>query len=228
MTVQIRDLAVYAIAIPYKKSKIRDVAVYGIVPQPAMVDVRQVHGYAMVEDPALVNVRTLFGYAMVAPFVTKYFGFKGVEALLKAINLEHGTAILPDQITFGDPSVETEFFDTGVVVTPVTTWLYSGTQKFLYNRFALPEAFAGKPMTKPAGAFTTTHAWLPTINTTFGLQLEPRDIVLRNIPANQAYLVLEVAATSYLYRPGSKVTLGDPANDLGNMITVSDLNGFEP
>jgi hypothetical protein len=182
----------------------------------------------MLEDPAVMAVRTLLGYAMVAKKDTSFFALKGVAALLKAINYEHKLTLTEAQVSFGDPTVETEFYDTGVVLTARSTWLYSGSKKLVYNRFTLADAFEGKSLLKPDGAFTTTHDWLPKINEVFGLQLEPRDIVLASVPANQPWMILRTAPTSYLYRPGSLVTLGDPANDLDNLITTTDLNGFTP
>lgn len=228
MTTQIRDVAAYAAVLPAATTKVRDLAVYAAVSPPAQVDIRSLAGYAMVEDPAVIDLRSFAGYAMVAAKPTVFFGLKGIAALLKAINYEQGLTLNETQVSFGDPTVETGYYDTGVVLTARSSWLYAGSKKLTYNRFTLADAFEGKSLLKPAGAFTSTHDWLPKINEVFGLQLEPRDIVLASVPANQPWMILRVAPTSYLYRPGSLVTFGDPANDFENLITVSDLNGFTP
>jgi hypothetical protein len=225
----LRNTPIYAGVLVTPQVKLRNTPIYVAVQPPAKADVRKVSGYALVTPPVQALVRKISGYALLSPVPITYLRMKGATALLTAINKEHNKTLTTAQVSFGDPSAAvSEKYNAQVAMIPNPTWDYGGQMVFRYTRYPLGNAFDSANPAMPAGSQTTVHGRLAAINATYNLNLETRDIVDGPVSASATGFVLTAASTSYLFVPGSKVTVGDPnSNNLATLITTSALNSFQ-
>lgn len=226
MTTSIKTLAAYAITPPLANTSVRTVAAYAIVAEASTAHVRKIAGLALLDPAAKADVRKISGVALIADIPRDYLKMKGATALLTAINKEHSKTYTTAQVSFNNPSSIVDMtYNTSVPMIPAPDWLYSGQMVFRYNRYDLAELLGyGKPL--PAGNQTTIHARLPAINAQFLCNLEPRDVVDGPVSATATGLTLKIAATSYLFNPGSEVRLGT-SNNMADLATTTDLAGFD-
>lgn len=228
MTTSIKTLAAYAITPPAVQSSVKTLNAYVISAESPTAQVRTVSGLALIEPTAKLDVRKIYGLALIADIPREYLKMKGATALLTAINKEHSKSLTTAQVSFLDPSaiVGDITFNASVPMIPAADWLYSGQMVFRYNRYDLVELLGtGKPL--PTGNQTTIHERLPAINAQFLCNLEPRDVVDGPVSSSATGLTLKIAATSYLFVPGSQVRLGTSDN-LSVLAPVKDLVGFDP
>lgn len=230
MSSPIRSLQAYVITPPPVESRVRQVNAYAITGQPVISELRKISGVVLYEDAPIAVVRTIYGLALIADVSKTYLKMKGAVALLTAINKEHGKTLTAVQVSFADPAPSDDpSFNTTVAMLPAPDWLYSGQMVFRYERYALEELFRNESLTLPVGNQTTVHERLAGVNSAFGCNLEPRDVVDGPVAANATGFTLTVASTSYLFLPGTSIRLGapPPVTDLAQLSPNTDLAGFD-
>jgi hypothetical protein len=157
---------------------------------------------------------------------------KGDVALLTAVNKEYVKELTVDQVFFENPRAlaDDARYNSKVSMKPKPGFPYSGSMEFRYNRWPIVDAFQGLDTTTlPAGNQTTVHARLAAINAAFGRNFATYDVVNSPVAANATAITLTVASTSFLFLPGTSITIGGdlPANDLSINAPVTDLGGFD-
>lgn len=229
MATNLRGTPLYTAVANERTAKLRNTPMYVAVQDEVQFVTRSLSGFVLERNVEEVMVRNVTALVM-QPFIKSgFFNATGLDKLLAAIKAELGVTVTPTLATLSDPVAVAGVYDTTVDVVAARTSDYSGKVVVRYSRFALgDDALAGQDLSSTVGTANTVHGRLAAVNTKYGLKLEPRDIVDYPIPAGQGYFPLEVAPTSYLFNVGTGVYIGDPANDLGSLISVSNLAGFDP
>ena len=230
---KLRNAPLYVGVLAPPQLKLRNAPVYVAIQAMPTVEVRTVRAYALAQPAVDINVRTLRAYALIAPPPKGYLSTNGAVALLAAVNKQYGKTLTDAQVFFENPRAFAgdDRYNSKVTMKPQASFPYAGTMEFRYNRWLLSDAFIGSDTTVlPAGNQTTVHARLPAINAAFGCNLATTDVVNAAVAANATTIVLVAASTSFLFTPGSTVTIGKalPANDLSVKAPVTDLSGFDP
>lgn len=195
--------------------------------------VRKISGYALTKVIPQVNIRNLAAYGIhTKTRVTNFKDKTSAEILLDLINEESIDTYTFANIILGVPEVRTPTGipkNTRIVVTAVEGQSYNGSVTLRYNRINLARPFADPgSMGFSVGSNTTVHALLATINTAHNVKLVPGDVVNNPVAANAKTVRLVAADSSYLYRPGTAVSLGDKEPVIASAVTVKDLSGFDP
>lgn len=186
----------------------------------------------MATTPAIV-IRHLSMYSVqYKRKVTDYKNKTGQQLLLDLINAESSVALDFTTLSFGTPQPNVGPGlprNTKLVVTALPNDSFSGTKEVKYDRIAMAKPFA-TPLTLgfTVDVATTTHALLSAINTAHNVKLVPGDVVNNPVAANAKTVRLVAADSSYLYRPGTAVSLGDKEPVIASAVTVKDLSGFDP
>lgn len=228
MTMDLRSTPSYAAVKDDGLVILRSTPVYVAVPDLPQVQLRDVHGFVMERVIETVELRGVSALVLQPQIAPGMFALSGLEALRAAVSKECGVSVTDAVGAFQNPVAVTGAYNTNVDIKANPVGDYSGKVTIRYNRFSLrDDVLAGKNLSTLIGTANTVHGRLAAVNTAFGLKLETRDVVDYPIPNGQGYFPLEIAPTSYLYAPGTGVYIGDPGNDLGALIVVSDLNGFD-
>ncbi|MCO6704719.1 hypothetical protein [Streptomyces sp. CHB9.2] len=227
---------------------LRNAPVYAIVAEAPGVEARSVSMFVLEEVAPYVEVRTITALVLEAQVPPSLFSsLNGLETLRLAIKKELGVAVTDSLATFGNPVVVSGGYNSAVTLTAAPNSDFMGTVSIQYNRFKLEEAFKGKNTAQVIGAATSVHGRLAAINAFFGLKLEPRDVVDKPLVPDTPGFTLVAATTSYLFKPGTSVTIGTVSGedlstliendqmdgfsvttDLEDWIQVTAMNGFEP
>jgi len=228
MSFNLRNAPTYAALASEQKLNLRNAPVYAIVGDPPGVQLRSTSMFVLEEQKSAFNVRKISAFVLEAVIPASLFtSLNGLETLRAAIKKELGIAVNDALATFGNPVTVSGTYNTAVTLTATPDTDYEGTVSIQYNRFKLAEAFKGKDTSQVIGAATTIHGRLATINSFFGLKLEPRDVVDKVLLPDAPGFTLVVASTSYLYQPGTTMRIGvENANDLSIQIEVDQMNGF--
>lgn len=190
-------------------------------------NLRRVNGYVLATMPTTAQVRKVNGYAL-AQVGTPTWTLDGQSWLLKLFNNENGYSYTSSQLTFSNPQTRSDpRFNSQVDCTAGSSLSVSGTMQFYYQRWDINLALVGKSATTSVSYSSTLVKSLAEINSKFGLALVAADVVDQAIPSGTTQLTLEIASTSLMYLPGTKVTLGAPTT-LASNFPSTDLDGFDP
>lgn len=155
----------------------------------------------------------------------------GKELLLDLLNRENGTAFSLADITFSNPQVienPTTFRNTKVVLSAKPGGQYVGTRVVDYHRIDIA-ALLKEPYRRVIGVGVTISSDLvPILNTRFGLQLIPSDIVLEPVDTTTLPVTYRLKMTESCYAFIGEVDLSliNDLPDLDQLITVNLLDGF--
>lgn len=206
--IQLRVAPTYALVETKVELQLRAAPTYALIADPDRADIRSVRLYAALKTPEVSDVRSVRMYAIVKASPIEKLRLDGATTLLAAINTEHSKTLTFDQISFNDPvNIVDLNYNSKVTLVAAHDFMYSGTMDMRYNRFDLIDLFQGLSLTLPTDTVTTIHGRLAKINTTFDCNLKPRDVVDGPVAANATSLTLTVASGSFLFIPGTKVTL---------------------
>jgi hypothetical protein len=229
---KLRNAPLYVGALNPGQLKLRNAPVYVAIQSMPTIDIRNVRAFALTQPAVDVTLRKVRAYALVHPSPVTYLSMKADVALLTAVNKEHGKNFTESQVFFENPRALAgdARYNSKVSMKPQPTYPYSGSMEFRYNRWPIADAFQGlDTSTLPAGNQTTVHARLAAINAAFGRNFATYDVVNSPVAANATAVTLTVASTSFLFTPGTSITIGSslPANDLSIKAPVTDLGGFD-
>lgn len=224
--IQLRNTPLYAIVDGGHTVQARNVPMYAVVQDVPVMQLREVSGYVLEQVPPEMQLREISGYVLISQNLSGYIFMDGLAAFKAAVLKEQGVALVPSLCSIGDPTTVSGFFDTRVKLTAAPTADVGGSHSIYYARFPLSEAFLNQDTSTIVGAGNTIHSRLGAINSLYGMNLAPRDIVDGPVANGSPGFTLKAAATSYLFAPGSEVLIGTVGEDLSFEIKVSDLNGF--
>lgn len=154
------------------------------------------------------------------------------KILLDLINADNTTSLPESAITLGAPVSTGD--PTGLITTVVATAVsgsgYSGTQTFTYNRVDLGFMAVNEPDLVLESEETTIHALIPLLNSTFGIQLTPDDIVDGPVPDLEPDVISQVtitaAAGSLVWAKSVTLDITQPLVPLSSVLTVTSLDGL--
>jgi hypothetical protein len=192
------------------QGKIRQAPVHVLMPVPGKGLIRQVAAHVLMPNRKLPNAG-------------------GAQAILNLVNSEAKQVFTTSQISIGAPAASTAVPNTNTVieVSALAGSGYSGEVNLYYSRINVANVFASTQFLLPAiTSATTKSALIPAINTAYGTYLVPTDIVDGPVPAGTTSITLTIAAGSYVYIPGTQVTLMN-TKALTSAITTTALNGFQ-
>lgn len=210
---------------------IRSIFGYAISVIPPATDVRKVSAYALTIDPAQAAVRAVSAYALVTDKLPLPANKSSVEALYALINRNTSAMVFNESnLVISDLTAESyQGYNSKIKVSATQeTRGYSGSSWLRYNRVGIARSFdASTELGFDIVAATTKHALLDAINTAHSLKLVPNDVLDGPVSAGARSFTLYASDTSLLYLPGSKIKLGSPYIELNDVITVTQLPGFE-
>lgn len=210
---------------------IRSIFGYAISVIPPATDVRKVSAYALTVDPAQAAVRKASAYALVVDKVALPVNKSSVEALYALINRNTSAMVFNEStLVLSDVTAESyQGYNSKIKVAATTeTRGYSGSGWLRYNRVDIGRSFeASTELGFDIVNATTKHALLPSINTAHSLKLVPNDVLDGPVNAGAEFFTLYASDTSLLYKPGSSIKLGSSYVELNDVITVTQLPGFE-
>lgn len=164
---------------------------------------------------ASVAVRQLIGHAWAEDTSKPLPNLAGQTALLNLINANSNRTFTLSQISLDVPAVATAspYGNTSVVVSALGPSNLSGAVTVFYNRQPISRALGGGgwPFSAISSA-TTISALLPQINTFFGTTLVAADIVDGAVAAGASSVIITIASGSYMFIPGSTMTLAGAVN----------------
>lgn len=163
--------------------------------------------------------------------ITDYKNKTGQQLLLDLINAESSVVLDFTTLSFGTPQPNVGPGlprNTKLVVTALANDSFGGSKEVKYDRIPMSRPFA-TPLTLgfTVTNATTVHALLDAINTAHNVKLVPGDVVDNPVVANAKTVRLVAASTSYLYHPGTVVSLGAVEPTIDSVVTVKSLNGFD-
>lgn len=188
---------------------LRTAPMYALVSPPIEAQVRSLRFYALIQPPPQVNVRSVRTYAVVRRPPYAALKMEGAAGLLAQINKEHNKTLTLDQVDMSPPSagVVNDDYNSKVTLTAKASWTYYGDMTIRYDRHDIANAIYPNPAGLPPDTATTIHGRLAKLNTKFGTNLQPRDVVDGPVAANATTYKLVAASTSYLFLPGSELVL---------------------
>lgn len=193
--------------------------------------VRKATTYALVATPKVTTIRKTAAYALTRQAVPLTKGKTSLEQLFALINVaSKATVFTPSNLSVTTVIAESyQGYNTKVkVAATLQTVGYSGWSYLRYNRVSISRSFEDSlEIGFTVATDTTVYGLLGQLNTAHNLKLAPEDVVDKPVKAGAKTLVLTAATTSYLYRPGSTVTLGVIEPKLASLVTVTQLPGFE-
>jgi hypothetical protein len=198
-------------------AKVSNVQGYVLMIPPAPVRLREVRGYVMGAPPLSINLRSVAGYAM-ATYIPLPKGQTFATALMTMI-LARAKSVRPaTHFNLGAVEVgDVVGYNSKVKLTPTALAQLSGEMYFHYNRVymnRMPDLSS-----VVVGSETTTHALISKINTLTGMQLTVADIVDEPIDSEATVVSIKAAATSYLFVPGTSVSVGSILPPLSSAFT---------
>lgn len=210
---------------------VRSIFGYTIGVIPVAADVRKLTAYVLTVDPPAAVVRKISTYVLTSDPKTIEKGKTSLELLYKLINNNTTQAVYDATIlTVGEVlPAKYQGYNSKVKIssTPLTR-NYTGSNYLYYNRVSMAKSFgvdAPIGFEIPAGA--TTRGLLAQINTAHNVKILPEEIVDSPVAIGAKSFTLTATDVSYLYLPGSKAKLGSPYIELNDIITITQLPGFE-
>lgn len=172
---------------------------------------RTLVGFALEPVTGSSQIRTLLGFALESikdPLPD--FTLEGPAALLKAINRENAQKWTTEHVSLDAPRALTgdTRFNTTCLVRAKAASGYSGSYTIRYNRFDLLVGTLGKALTGYTPTEGTVYGQLAAINTFLGLKLTEADLTDAPVASGARTVTLTVKEGSYLFIPGSSITLG--------------------
>jgi hypothetical protein len=157
----------------------------------------------------------------------------GDQILLDLVYRTTGLFLLRDSVEFNTPAALPEPGpwgpDTIVTITAdlIEDDRFQGSRELSYRRLHLDDVITtpDTPITLPALPFQTTDL-LPAINQLYRLRLTANDVVNTSYTSYSDSVVLTAAPGSLVYNGAVTLVTQTPTPPL--MITMPDLNGFQP
>jgi hypothetical protein len=210
---------------------LRTITGYAFSTIEPQVFVRKATAYALVRTPISTTIRKAAVYALSKSPVPLIKGKTSLEQLYTLINgASIGTVFTPSNLNITTLIAEQyQGYNTKVKVAATSLTIgYSGSAFLRYNRTAISRSFEDTTeLGFVIAADTTIHGILDQLNTTHNLKLVPGDVVDGPLRGGAKTVLLTATETSYLYAPGTTIQLGSPYQELSDIITVTDLPGFE-
>lgn len=188
---------------------LRTAPIYALVSTPIEGQVRSLRFYALIQPPAQVNLRSVRNFAVVRKPPYAALKMEGITAILTQINREHGKTLTVDQVSVSNPSAGAvdDPYNSKVTLTASASSPYFGDMTIRYDRHDISNVIYPSGPSMPVDDTTTIHARLAKLNAKYGTNLLPRDVVDGPVAANATSYKLVAASTSYLFNPGSELTL---------------------
>jgi hypothetical protein len=214
--VTVRYQGINALVPDNKAFRLRSQRAFIIAKAPAQGQVRQSVVYAVRKNPPMGQVRQMVSYAVILKPQSVVRDKTGLAAFYDMLNANNKQA---DSITLsasnlgvGVPyAASKDDKNTGVTVTAIGHYGYSGHAEIYYNRIQIARLFLATDMKITVPAATTISALIPQINTAYATNLVAGDVVDGPVPANASGIRLTAASTSIMWNPGTYVALGvDP------------------
>lgn len=195
---------------------------------PGSGAIRSAQGSVLMMTPPGSMVRQVTG-SVLQP-ARKLPTLAASAAILALVNSEAKSPFTSSQISIGEPAASNAvaFANTTVVVTALPGSGYLGTCNLYYSRIPVSSVFVTTTqwLLGSITTATTLSALLPQINTLYGTYLDVTDIVDQPVPVGTTKLTITIAATSYVYQPGTQVQLENTVA-LTTAIATTALNGFQ-
>lgn len=159
---------------------------------------------------ATVNVDQISAAVMVADKVVPPFTTEVKQHVTDSIKLSQNLSITVNDIDLGAPyNADDGAYNAKLPVTFKASSGYRGTLQMAYMRYDLVNLLNGRDpdVLKYDKAMTRTVDILPVFNALFGTKVSAIDVVDEPIPLDGP-CVLEAAATSIWFKPGTKATVG--------------------
>lgn len=247
MTVRVRDVVAYGLAVKPPKVSVHDAVVYGATVRATQVKVHDAVVYGATAQgpkagvieatPVLLMGDNTPGQLNDATMValindtsaSPNWNIKGINWVKGLLVKEFGQTWLNTDLVFSDPQVITGQFNSNVKLTvPKGSKLpYSGSTRMRYNRWSIAKPFESRSASDLRSFGSSIVNSLDAINAAFGLALVPDDVVDAPISAGTTQITLTIASGSFMFIPGSSVVLGGAATLASNMTSL-DLDGFDP
>ncbi|BDD79829.1 hypothetical protein [Burkholderia phage FLC9] len=211
--------------------KVRNLQALTWQKQPTQGVLRQVSAFTLQQSATQGVLRQISAFTLQKTQVQQKAG--GLTGLWALIQADAKQTITQAQLTVSAPVADSSKPNTNTYVTvaPAGTLLqqYSGTTKLYYARTSITNAFLNginQTWLLPAiTSATTIRALIPTINTAYGLALDPTDVVDGPVAAGATSVTLVAAPNSYVFLPGTSVYVANQTA-LGAAITNVNLPGF--
>lgn len=206
-------------------STTRSVRAVAITRDPAQLQLRNVRGFALTAAPQQLNLRNVRGFVLSA--ASKAPPAAGIQAMLWLINQNAKQVFTLSQISIGSPAASSDpRANSQVVVSALPGSGYGGSITLYYNRRTLASVFSNTAWLLPTiSSDTTIKALIPQINSAYGVNLDPTDVVDAPVKAGATSLTLQAASTSYVFQPGDALKL--PTVSLSSVVTITYLAGFD-
>lgn len=190
--------------------------------------VRHMVGSIWSPDPITVQARHMVGSIWTAD-VQPLPAQSGVAAFLALLNNSTSkVTFTTSNLTVGQPQATSlNNVNTVVKITALPASGFSGSMNIYYNRRKITDAVSSNSwLLGTIASNTTILALLSQINTAYGTNFDPTDIVDGPVQAGATSIKLTVANTSYVYIPGASVYLMNQT-PLGTATPVTSLGGFD-
>jgi hypothetical protein len=165
-------------------------------------------GSIWTQDPYIMSARHMVG-SVFTKDAQALPTAKGSAAMLALINANVITPFTAANLTIGQPQASTQNnCNTVVQITAQPASGYSGSMNLYYNRRNIQDAVTSTSwLLGTISAATTVQALLSQINTAYGTNFDPTDVVNGTVNAGATSIMLVAASTSYVFVPGTVVYL---------------------
>jgi hypothetical protein len=196
---------------------------------PTQGQMRQVSAFSLQQSSTSGSLRQVSAFTLQKSAKPALTG--GLAGLWPLIQADASITVNSSNLSVSAPVADSTQpnCNTYVTVAPIGALLnsYSGTYKLYYNRQDINIAFAGNNNTWKLSvpSATTVKALLSSINSAYGIALDPTDVVDGPVAAGATQLQITIASTSYVYLPGSTLWLMN-STPITTAITNTNLPGF--
>lgn len=155
----------------------------------------------------------------------------GKDLLLDLLNRDNGTSFTFNDVTFSAPQViinPATFRNTKVAISAKPGGQYVGSKVVDYHRIDIAQLLKPQYRRVIGVGVSISTDLVPILNTRFGLQLEPSDIVAEPIDTSSMPVIyrLKFQPNCYSFIGEVDLELINDLPDLEELITVNLLDGF--
>lgn len=154
------------------------------------------------------------------------FEFTSEELVLAMVNAANSLRLDNSRVEIVDPTVIIGEHNTQATLRSKVGGGFEGSFPIRYNRLDFDVLFSAYPIVVEPAPFATSEEFLPLINSSYGLKLETKDIVIEAVTIENNRYVLKAKASSVAWFGQTEILFNVDLRAVSNF-SVTALNGFD-
>lgn len=153
------------------------------------------------------------------------FEFTSEELVLAMVNAANSLRLDNSRVEIVDPTVIIGEHNTQATLRSKVGGGFEGSFPIRYNRLDFDVLFSAYPIVVEPAPFATSEEFLPLINSSYGLKLETKDIVIEAVTIENNRYVLKAKASSVAWFGQTEILFNVDLRAVSNF-SVTELDGY--